>query len=155
MVELFFRDGSRYSGLEGQQTFRPIKGEASVHVYPPCPRCYATGKCEDPSGVHECRRCNGSGHELTGRTVRVYTKERLADLNRRNKPATLSRVALKETKREFGQFLRDRGDLIERIQSNAHRNPEIQSYNAIIESGSALSPAQIRRASEVLRTLHA
>jgi DnaJ-class molecular chaperone len=154
MIELFFRDGSRYSGLQGQHSFSPVKGVASVPVYPPCPRCDSSGKCADPAGgSYECRRCNGSGHELTAKAVRVYTKERLSDLNKRARQSSLSAVALKETKREFSQFLRDRGILVERIQGNAHRNPELQSYYAMILSGSVLSPSQIRRASEVLRTL--
>jgi hypothetical protein len=154
MVELFFRDGSPYTGLEGQHTFRPIKGEACVHVYPPCPRCYSVGKVVDPvHGTAECRRCNGSGHELKSKSVRVYTKERLTYLNRNACKTSLSRIALKEVKREFSQFVRDRRILIERIEANQHRNPELQGYYAMIESGTALSPQQIRRASAVLLTL--
>ena len=154
MVELFFRDGSPYTGLEGQHTFRPIKGEAAVHVYPPCPRCYESGKVPNPNGgTQECRRCNGSGHELKARSVRVYTKERLTYLNRNAKRTSLSKVALREVKKEFTQFVRDRRILIERIEANQHRNPELQGFYAMIESGTALSPQQIRRASAVLLTL--
>jgi hypothetical protein len=153
MVELFFRDGRPYSGIEGQQTFRPVKGEAVVHVYPPCPRCAAGGSYTGPNGVMECLRCNGSGHELRIKAVRVYTKERLTYLNKRARCASISSRALKETKREFSQFLRDRGMLVERIEANATQHADLQSFYATIQSGSALSPSQIRRASEVLRTL--
>jgi hypothetical protein len=153
MVELFFRDGQPYTGVAGQQSFKPVKGEASVPVYPPCPRCSTLGYMDSPNGTEECRRCNGSGHELTPRTVRVYTKERLAYLNKRAKRSSLSATALREVKREYSQFVKDRRILIERIQENSHRSATLQSYYAMIESGAILSPAQIRDASAVLRTL--
>lgn len=153
MVDLFFRNGSPYSGLEGHHSFNPVKGEASVRIYPPCPRCDSLGYVDAPGGAEECRRCNGSGHELLSKTVRVYTKERLTVLNRKARRASLSSRAVAETKREFSQFLRDRGILVERIQCAAHLNPEISAFYAMILSGSVLSPSQIRRASEVLRTL--
>jgi ribosomal protein L40E len=153
MVALFFRDGLPYTGIAGQQSYQPIKGEASVQVYPPCPRCSALGYVDSPNGTEECRRCNGSGHELRSKTVRVYTKERLAYLNKRAKRSSLSAMALKETKREYSQFVRTRSLLIERIQDNAHRNAELQSFSAMIQSGVVLSPSDIRKVNAVLRTL--
>lgn len=150
---LFFRDGRPYTGTVSQVVDLTQTGEALVLVYPTCGRCGGRGSQPAPWGEAECTRCNGSGHEFVGRTRRVYSSERLAELNRRRRVPTASQSALREVKAEYRQFCKQREKLIAEIETLAVCNRHLQDYYAMIEGGQVLSAKQIRHASVLVRTL--
>lgn len=148
MADLFFRDGCRYKGHFACD-YNKAAGAAKVLDYPVCGSCKGEGR-----GIRwyngtgwPCQRCKGLGLERYQRWTKLYTKEKLQELNdKKHPPKSPSVVAVAEFKRGFKQFVKERGNLIADIQEHAPMSERLQYFAAQITDGMALEPSEIREA---------
>lgn len=160
MNPLFFRDGTPYKGNEAFG-HRPICGEARVQMRPICSRCSGSGRVQvkRPAGYSlevRCARCYGYGRMPRAAIYRLYTTDRLHELdarrNRRGLPS-LSALAVKETRAEFVQFIRERDKLITEVFTYAPLSETLQAYRDRIDCGLTLTASEIRHVKDLLKNI--
>lgn len=160
MNPLFFRDGTPYSG-HAAFGHRPICGEARVQMRPICLRCGGRGRVQvkRPAGYSlelRCARCYGHGRMPRTATYRLYTRDRLDELdarrNRRGLPS-LSALAVKETTAEFNRFIRERDELVTEVFTYAPLSATLQAYRDRIDCGLTLTASEIRHVVDILRVV--